>query len=440
MKEASLQGLPALFYPSVLTVAYYRPIFFMVSSLFSGMPDSAQRESGKRRGDLRELSAVPLFDGPPCQATRRLAMPRKKIPIDDPVETLAILDPEGNVDQRLAPSIPDDLLLDLYRAMVLGRRFDERLLALQRQGRIGTFPPISGQEAAQLGAVAVLRDDDWLVPSFRETAAEIWRGRSLESVIMGNNGFSEAATIDPPGKTLPVSVPVGSQMLHAVGLAWAARYRKEDTVVLTFFGDGATSEGDFHEAMNFAGVYQAPVIFVCQNNQWAISIPRIKQTRSATIAQKAVAYGMPGLQVDGNDLLGVYAAVAEAVERARSGGGPTLVECVTYRMMMHTTADDPRRYRTDEELESWKARDPITRFETYLKRRKLLSRKEIDAVAEAVTDQIQAAVTHAEKLMQTPGDPLDMFAHAYADLPPHLESQREELAAELAPGKEGRDG
>ncbi|HSO19339.1 MAG TPA: thiamine pyrophosphate-dependent enzyme, partial [Desulfosarcina sp.] len=209
-------------------------------------------------------------------------MPRKKIPIGDPVETLSILDPEGNVDQRLAPAIPDDLLLDLYRAMVLGRRFDERLLALQRQGRIGTFPPISGQEAAQLGAVAVLRDDDWLVPSFRENAAEIWRGRSLESVIMGNTGFSEAATIDPPGKTLPVSVPVGSQMLHAVGIGWAARYRKTDQVVMTFFGDGATSEGDFHEAMNFAGVFQAPVIFLCQNNQWAISIPRSKQTRSAT--------------------------------------------------------------------------------------------------------------------------------------------------------------
>ena len=368
-------------------------------------------------------------------------MPRKKIPITDAVEFLSILDPEGAVDKKWEPAIPDDLLLGLYRAMVLGRRFDERLLALQRQGRIGTFPPISGQEAAHLGAVAVLREDDWMVPAFRETAAEIWRGRSLESVIMGNNGFSEAAVLDPPGKTLPVAVPVGSQMLHAVGIAWAARYRREDKVVLTFFGDGATSEGDFHEAMNFAGVFQTPVIFVCQNNQWAISIPRLKQTRAKTIAQKAVAYGMPGIQVDGNDVLAVYSAVHEAVDRARSGGGPTLVECVTYRMMMHTTADDPRRYRTDEELEGWKAKDPILRFETYLKRRKLLNRKKIDAVAGEVTAQIQTAVDNAEAQMKRPGDPLDMFAHAYADMPPHLEAQRRELAAELAAaGKEGADG
>lgn len=368
-------------------------------------------------------------------------MPRNPIPITETVESLSILDAEGHVDKALEPEMPSDLLLDLYRAMVLGRRFDERLLALQRQGRIGTFPPISGQEAAQLGAVAVLQDDDWLVPSFRETAAEVWRGRSLESIIMGNNGFSEAATLDPPGRTLPVSVPVGSQLLHAVGIAWATRYRRENKAVLTFFGDGATSEGDFHEAMNFAGVYQAPLVFVCQNNQWAISIPRAMQTRAATIAQKAVAYGMPGIQVDGNDVLAVYCAVGEAVERARSGGGPTLVECVTYRMLMHTTADDPRRYRTDEELESWKVKDPIIRFEAYLKRKKLLSKKKIEAIADEVADQIQAAVDKAEAKMKAPGDPLNMFAHAYAELPPHLKTQREELAAELAAaGKEGGDG
>ena len=368
-------------------------------------------------------------------------MPRKKIPISDTIETLSILDAKGVVDKKLEPALPDRLLLDLYRAMVLGRRFDERLLALQRQGRIGTFPPISGQEAAHLGAAAVLQDDDWMVPSFRETAAEIWRGRSLESIILGNNGFSEAATVDPPGTTLPVAVPVGSQMLHAVGIGWASRYRREEKAVLTFFGDGATSEGDFHEAMNFAAVFQVPVVFVCQNNQWAISIPRQNQTRSATIAQKAVPYGMPGIQVDGNDILGVYSAVQEAVARARSGQGPTLVECVTYRMMMHTTADDPRRYRTDEELERWKVKDPITRFETYLKRKKLLTKKKIATIAEDVLAQIQTAVDNAEARMETSGDPLDMFEHAYAEMPPHLAAQKEELAAELAAaGKEGADG
>lgn len=368
-------------------------------------------------------------------------MPRNALPITETLERLAILDPEGKVDTELEPSLPDDLLLDLYRAMVLGRRFDERLLALQRQGRIGTFPPITGQEAAHLGAVAALRKDDWMVPSFRETAAEIWRGRSLESVILGNNGFNEAAAIDPPGPTLPVSVPVGSQMLHAVGIAWAARYRKTDQVVMTFFGDGATSEGDFHEALNFAGVFQVPVVFLCQNNQWAISIPRSKQTRSGTIAQKAVAYGMPGLQVDGNDVLAVYSAAKEAVARARAGQGPTLVECVTYRMAMHTTADDPRRYRSDDELEGWKAKDPIVRFERYLQGKKLLTKKKVEAIEAAVRDQIQTAVDRAEELMTSMGDPLDMFAHAYADLPPHLLAQRSELAAELDhKAEEGGDG
>ena len=368
-------------------------------------------------------------------------MPRKTLSIEEKLETLAILDADGIVDKHLEPHLPDDLLLKLYRSMVLGRRFDERLMALQRQGRIGTFPPISGQEAAHLGAVAALREDDWMVPAFRETAAEIWRGRSLESVILGNNGFNEAASIDPPGPTLPVSVPVGSQMVHAVGIGWAARYRRTEQVVLTFFGDGATSEGDFHEAMNLAGVFQAPVVFVCQNNHWAISIPRSRQTRSATIAQKAVAYGMPGIQVDGNDVLAVYSAVNDAVARARSGEGPTLVECVTYRMLMHTTADDPRRYRSDDELESWKAKDPITRFATYLKRKKLLTKEKIERINTEILAQIQTAVEQAEAQMKSLGDPLDMFDHAYAEMPPHLSAQREELAAELDRAeKEGGDG
>lgn len=368
-------------------------------------------------------------------------MPREKLNLAQTIETLAILDSEGSVDKELEPSLSDELLMDLYRAMVLGRRFDERLLALQRQGRIGTFPPISGQEAAHLGAVAALREEDWMVPSFRETAAEIWRGRSLESVILANNGFNEAATVDPAGTTLPVSVPVGSQMVHAVGIGWAARYRREEAVVLTFFGDGATSEGDFHEAMNFAAVFRTPVIFVCQNNHWAISLPRSKQTRSKTIAQKAVAYGMPGIQVDGNDILAVYSAVKEAVARARSGQGPTLVECVTYRMAMHTTADDPRRYRSDDDVEGWKAKDPLTRFEVYLQQKKLLTKKKIETTNEEVLARIQKAVEDAEALMKSMGAPLGMFDHSYAEMPPHLAEQREELAAEIAAaGKEEDDG
>jgi pyruvate dehydrogenase E1 component alpha subunit len=368
-------------------------------------------------------------------------MPRKEINIADKVDYLSILDENGELDTDLEPDISEEILLKLHRSMVLGRKFDERLLNLQRQGRIGTFPPISGQEAAHLGTAAVLEPSDWFVPAFRETAAEIWRGRSLESVITYYNGFGEGAFIPPERNDLPVSVPVGSQILHAVGLAWAAKYRQTDRVAMAFFGDGATSQGDFHEGLNFAGVFQVPAIFICQNNQWAISIPRTKQTRSKTIAQKALAYGIDGLQVDGNDILATYAAAKEAVDRARSGGGPTLIECVTYRVAVHTTADDPRRYRTDEEVEKWKERDPITRFQKYLVAKGLLSDDKIDAIESAVLDEVQAAVDNAEKQMKTMGDPMHMFEYAYAEMSPFLKEQQEDFARELAEtGEEGNHG
>nr|MCU0604902.1 thiamine pyrophosphate-dependent enzyme [Desulfobacterales bacterium] len=218
-------------------------------------------------------------------------MPRTPIDLPDRIDYLSILNEKGELDTALEPAIDDDALLRLHRTMLLARRFDERLLSLQRQGRIGTFPPISGQEAAHLGAVAGLRASDWVVPAFREMAADIWRGRPLESIIVYNNGFNEGSRIPADRNDMPISVPVGSQILHAAGIAWAMRYRGKDDVAMTFFGDGATSQGDFHEGLNFAGVFQLPVVFVCQNNQWAISIPRAKQTRSKTLAQKASAYG-----------------------------------------------------------------------------------------------------------------------------------------------------
>ena len=364
-------------------------------------------------------------------------MPRGKIEDIGRVEYLSILDAEGNLDRELEPDIPGDVLQDLYRTMVLARRFDERLLNLQRQGRIGTFPPISGQEAAHLGAAAVLKPSDWMVPAFRETAAEIWRGRSLESIIIYNNGYNEGAAIAPDRRDLPISVPVASQVLHAVGLGYAVRYRRTGEVVMTFFGDGATSQGDFHEALNMAAVFQVPVIFACQNNHWAISIPVARQTRSKTIAQKALAYGMPGIRVDGNDVLAVYAAAAEAVARARGGDGPTLLECVTYRLTMHTTADDPSRYRSDDEVEKWKQRDPLPRFQKYLAGKGLLSEKDISRIETEVQEQIQQAVDRAEEQMKTMGDPLEMFDHVYAETPPYLESQKQEFSRILSKG-EGR--
>ena len=368
-------------------------------------------------------------------------MPRKRIRIPTNIDYLSILDEKGKLDKNLEPNIPEELLLKLHKAVLLGRRFDERLLSLQRQGRIGTFPPVKGQEAAHLGAVALLRSSDWMVPSFRETPAELWRGRTMESVILYNNGFSEGSAIEAERNDLPISIPVASQVLHAVGLAWAIKYRKKDDVVMTFFGDGGTSEGDFHEGLNFAGVFQLPVIFICQNNHWAISIPLSKQTRSKTIAQKALAYGIHGIQVDGNDILAVYAAAEEAVHRARSGEGATLIECVTYRVAMHTTADDPKRYRTDKEVEKWIKKDPLVRFQKYLLSKELLTEEKIEAIEKEVEKEIQDAVDRSEEKMKSLGNPMDMFEHAYHELPPHLMDQREKLARELAElEKEDHDG
>jgi pyruvate dehydrogenase E1 component alpha subunit len=364
-------------------------------------------------------------------------MPRRKITIPGKIEYLSILDEKGRVDKKLEPEIPDDFLLRLHRAMLLGRRFDERMLNLQRQGRIGTFAPISGQEASQLGAVAPLRPTDWTAPSFRETAADLWRGKTMETVILTFGGYNEGWTDEPYHNDLPVSVPVASQVLHAVGIAWGIKYRGKDDVAMTFLGDGGTSEGDFHEGLNFAGVFQIPVVFVVQNNQWAISIPRSKQTHSKTIAQKALAYDIPGIQVDGNDILAVYTAAKEAVDRAREGEGPTLIECVTYRMMMHTTADDPKRYRTEKEVESWRKRDPLTRFQKCLTEKGLLSKTKTDEVEAEVQAEIQAAVDRSEAKMKELVDPLHMFEHAYEQMLPHLRQQRDELAQELASLKEG---
>jgi pyruvate dehydrogenase E1 component alpha subunit len=366
-------------------------------------------------------------------------MPRSEIDLPHRIEYLSILDEDGQLDAELDPVIPDGLLLRLHRTMVLARRFDERMVSLQRQGRIGTFGPIKGQEAAQLGAVAVLQPGDWMVPSFREAAAEIWRGKSLESFLLYFGGYDEGGAVEPGRNDLPIAIPVGSQTLHAVGIGYGIKYRRQSQVVMTFFGDGATSEGDFHEAMNFAAVFQLPVVFVCQNNHWAISIPRARQTRSQTLAQKALAYGMPGIQVDGNDIVAVYAAARVAVERARAGGGPTMIECVTYRVAMHTTADDPKRYRADEEVEPWLKRDPIVRFQKYMKEKGLLDDDAMAAVEREIQAEIQAAVDRAETTMQKKVDQLAMFEHHFAELPSHLMEQRQELQRELAANSEEVD-
>ena len=265
-------------------------------------------------------------------------------------------------------------LASVYRfdKALLSRRFDEYQLRWQKQGRIGTFAPAKGQEASQISSIAAVEDDDWMVPSFRETSVALWRGTPMTGLLLYNAGYNEGGQIPEGQRDLPISIPVASQMNEAVGIAYAMKMQKKDRLVVSYFGDGATSEGDFHEALNFAQVFQTPNIFICQNNQWAISVPREQQTASKTLAQKALAYGMPGIQVDGNDPLAVYAATREAAERARKGNGPTLIECITYRLSVHTTADDPGKYRDEEEEEQWRAWDPIPRFQHYLKSRKIL--------------------------------------------------------------------
>src|SRR5215470_9853517 len=358
-------------------------------------------------------------------------MPRTLIEPQFPIERLSILDSDGNLDAALEPKLSPEDLKRLYRAMVLGRRLDERMLRLQRQGRIGTFAPIKGQEASQIGSAFTLRPTDWMVPSFRETAAMLLRGWPIARILLLFAGYLEGGQPAPDQRDLPVTIPVATQLPHAVGLAYAAQYKEDDAVVMAFCGDGATSEGDFHEALNFAGVWHVPIVFVVQNNQWAISVPLKKQTHSRTIAQKALAYGFPGIQVDGNDVLAVYAASREAVERARGGGGPTLVECVTYRLGVHTTADDPTKYRSEEEVKAWEKKDPLTRFSAYLEKKNLLE----SGLEQQVDEEIARAVQAFERV--PPADPLAMFDHAYAERSEHLEAERAQMEERLR-GSEAR--
>lgn len=360
-------------------------------------------------------------------------MPRTAALSDLRVDHLSILGEDGQADEDLAPDIPAEALLKGYRAMLLARRFDERRLKLQRAGEIGTFAPVNGQEAAQIGTISALREDDWFVPSFRETAANIWRGTPLADMLMFDAGYNEGVDIPKSARNLPNAVPVATQMLHATGIAHAARLEGSDEVVMTYFGDGATSEGDFHEALNFASVFDCPVIFVCQNNQYAISTPRARQTHSRTLAQKAIAYDMDGIQVDGNDLFACYVAASQAARRAREEHRPTLIECVTYRLEMHTTADDPTRYREEEEVSKWKRKDPIVRFRSYLEGRDLLDDAGEQDIETEITEAIDEAVEELHRRADNSGKAEDMFSHVFRKPTPELKRQCELMAQGKGP-------
>ena len=342
-------------------------------------------------------------------------------------ERLQILDERGVVRADLEPRLADEDLKNMYVHMVLTRLADAKALKLQRQGRMGTYASSRGHEACQVGTASALAESDWFFPYFRALGTYVTLGYPLADFFhfwMGN----EAGLRTPEGLNIfPLAIPVASQILHAVGAGMAANYRKLKIAVVTTFGDGATSEGDFHEAMNFAGVFKTPNVLICYNNQFAISVPRSRQTASATIAQKAVGYGFPGVQVDGNDVLAMYAAVKEAVDKARSGGGPTFIEAYTYRMGDHTTSDDAARYRTKEDVAAWEKKDPITRFELYLKKKKLWDQAIEKDVQDRTSDFVEKAVEAAEARPTASVE--DLFAYTYAAMTSNLRQELAEVKA-----------
>ena len=381
--------------------------------------------------------------------------PGADVPVDPMDDVYRVLGPDGEVVGAV-PDLPEEVFLDIYRDMVTARRFDERAISLQRQGRIGTYAAIEGQEASSVAATHALRDDDPVFYQYREHGAVIARGFPPEYLAywMGHeSGTAGLADID----VFPLNIGIGAHLPHAVGAAMAFDYRGDDRVACAHFGDGATSEGDFHEAMNFAGVFDAPSVFVCHNNQWAISIPREDQTASPTLAAKAEAYGFEGVRVDGMDPLAVYAAVAEAARKARAAGGgdtdgnagpadsadpgaggydhrPTLIETVEYRFGAHTTADDPSVYRDDEEGDAWRAWDPIPRMEGFLRREGIADDDLIESVREEADDRVAEVIDAAERF---DADPADMFADVYAETTPEVERQREGLLAAIERHGEG---
>ncbi len=353
-------------------------------------------------------------------------MPRKTV-FQANIEYLQMLDERGQFDTSTGrPPLRDSEVVALYEQMIVAREFDEVAFKLQRSGRMGTYPQSKGQEAASLGAAhALTKGVDWIVPYYREQAALFHHGLPMHHVLLHWMG-DERGNVIPRSVTMsPTCVVIGAQTLHAVGIAWSFKLRKEPRVVLCFFGEGATSTGDFHEAMNFASLLHVPVVFCCMNNAWAISVPSCRQSAAQTFAQKALAYGMPTMQVDGNDLFAVYQAHRDAVERARGGGGPSFIEALTYRLGDHTTADDARRYRPAEELAAAMARDPLVRTRAYLVGKGLWDDAREAAAQQKARDVVHDVVQVA--LTIEPPTAGDMFDHTFAELPDELLHQRKTL-------------
>jgi pyruvate dehydrogenase E1 component alpha subunit len=349
--------------------------------------------------------------------------------IDPGLVPYQILDPEGNLVGEV-PDLDDERMLALYRYMQLGRLFSNKIIAMQRQGRATTFGSLVGQEATAVGLAAPLQTQDWLATSYREIASLFVKGVPITTVAYSFRGFTPE-NWPSEAHCLPIQIVIGTQMLHAVGLAMAAKIAGDPVVAVGVCGDGATSEGDFNEALNFAGVFHAPVVLVVQNNGWAISVPRHKQSAAQILAARGAGFGIPSVLVDGNDILAVYDVMQQAVNRARSGEGPTLVETLTYRIGAHTTADDPTRYRDSAEVESWRTKDPITRFQRFLIKRGLLTEEQVQQTITDLEEEINAAVREAEAM--PPMAPDSFFDYTMAELPPRLQEERADLLRYLHP-------
>lgn len=342
--------------------------------------------------------------------------------IDTGMVAYQILDAEGNLVGQM-PDLSMQRVLELYRFMHLGRAFSNKIIALQRQGRATTFGSLVGQEATAVGLAAPMQPQDWLATSYREIASLMVKGVPASSLIYSFRGLTPAYPKEV--HCLPIQIVIGTQMLHAVGLGMAAKIAGDPVVSVGVCGDGATSEGDFNEALNFAGVFQAPVVLVVQNNGWAISVPRKHQSAAPTFAARGAGFGIPSALVDGNDLLAVYDVMQQAIERARSGEGPTLVEAVTYRIGAHTTADDPTRYRDPAEVEAWRAKDPIARVKRFLVNRGQISEADDQQIIEEAEAEINRAVEEAEA-MPTPS-PDSFFDYTAQSLSSRQQAQREDL-------------
>lgn len=333
-----------------------------------------------------------------------------------------ILDQDGNVvDKKLEPDLSNEKLLEIYRIMSLGRIADVKALQFQRQGRMLTYAPNRGQEAAQVGAMAAIKKSDWLVPSFREFNAMLYHGASLEQLYLYWYGNEMGSKYDEGVNILPINITIGAQTSQAAGIAYSSKLNKKNEIVVGYIGDGGTSHGEFHEGLNFAAVFDLPLIMIIQNNHWAISTPRAKATKADTLAQKAIAYGIPGIQVDGNDVLAMYVATLTAAERARNGEGPTLIEAITYRLGPHTTSDDPTIYRSEEDVKIWEARDPLIRFKKYLMDKNILTEDQDKELQDELTNYVLETFKKVEKSGLVPLE--DIFNYTYDALTPNLLEQ-----------------